>query len=272
MLDRLSENDKLVIIEFKNFILLLMVIIDFLFIGIVLFNPANSYNTSFFINYDIVVCFLLFMNLIYEYFTSKEQLLPFIYQHKMDILALIPFNYIYLRFFSAYGTFKLVQILNIFKIGSVRENYTGSFKYFVHHRLLKVISLLLICYLLMTSIILYQVDPSVTTLFNSFWYNIATISSVGYGDITPISITGKIIGIFTIIMGIMFVSVFTAAMSSIYMEKNEDETFRKIKEEVDGIESQMDDLSVKVNKLEDDISLLNDKMDILIDKMDDKEE
>ena len=73
-------------------------------------------------------------------------------------------------------------------------------------------------------------------------------------------------------MGIMFVSVFTAAMSSIYMEKNEDETFRKIKEEVDGIESQMDELSVKVNKLEDDISLLNDKMDILIDKMDDKEE
>lgn len=271
MLDRLSENNKLVLIEFKNFILSLIVLIDFLFIGIILFNPISSYNLSFFINFDTLICFLLFLNLIYTYYKSDEKIIPFIRHHILEILSIIPYNYIYLRFFPLDG-FRFVQILNIFKISTLRENYIGSFKYFVYNRLIKVISLLLICYLIITSIILQQVDSSFTTFFNSLWYNIVTLSGVGYGDITPVSITGKVMGIFTIIIGIMFVSVFTATIASIYMERNEEAILKNAEKEFDLIENQINTVSVKVDKLENDLKLLNEKIDILIDKMDDEEE
>ncbi|MDO5826170.1 MAG: ion channel [Methanosphaera sp.] len=208
----------------------------------------------------------------YEYVISDDDNTQFIRNHILDILAMIPYNYIFLRFFAFYRIFRILQIFNIFKIWSVRDNYRGTFKYFVHNRLLKVITLLLICYLILASVILKEVDPSFTSVFNSFWFNVVTMTSVGYGDITPITITGKVIGIITIIIGCAFLSVFTAAMSSIYMEKNEEETRREFDVKFKETNERIDGLTDKVSRLEKDIDVLTDKIDILIDKMNDEEE
>jgi voltage-gated potassium channel len=50
------------------------------------------------------------------------------------------------------------------------------------------------------------------SFFNSFYFTITTLSTVGYGDITPVTIGGKILAVFVIIIGIgTFVTLLTSA-------------------------------------------------------------
>jgi voltage-gated potassium channel len=50
------------------------------------------------------------------------------------------------------------------------------------------------------------------SLFNSFYFTITTLSTVGYGDITPVTVGGKILAIFVIIIGIgTFLTLLTSA-------------------------------------------------------------
>ena len=264
MFVKLSQNDKVILDEVKNLVLIILVLLDLLFISIMILDPINTYNVSFFIEYDNIICLSLFLNLIYEYKRSNEKLTRFIQTHILDILAIIPYNFIFLRYFAFYRIFRIIQVISLFKIWNVRKNYKGSFKYFVHHNLLKVLTLILILYIIFASYLLTQVDASFTSIFDSFWYNIISITTVGYGDIIPISDIGKLISIFSIVLGSLFISVFTAAMSSLYGEKNEENTQKYIENKNQRLNKRIDKLNSKIKKLDGRVDELSDKMDYLI--------
>ncbi len=60
---------------------------------------------------------------------------------------------------------------------------------------------------------------NVRNLFDSLWYTIVTLTSVGYGDITPVSIFGRIIGITTMLFGVIFVAAVTGKISSFLVDR-----------------------------------------------------
>jgi voltage-gated potassium channel len=67
------------------------------------------------------------------------------------------------------------------------------------------------------------VEPN-TTMANAFWWSIVTLTTVGYGDITPNTIAGRFIGILIMFFGIGILGLFTATIASFFVE-------RKLKEE-----------------------------------------
>jgi voltage-gated potassium channel len=60
-------------------------------------------------------------------------------------------------------------------------------------------------------------------IVDTFWWAIVTITTVGYGDVVPHSIWGRIIGLIIMLSGVVLISLFTATIASIFVE-------RKIKE------------------------------------------
>lgn len=142
------------------------------------------------------------------------------------------------------------------------------------NRLLKAISIIVIIYFIVATIILYGLDPSFPTIFDSAWYLLETLTSVGYGDIIPVTIPGRVMGVLTIVMGVFFISIFTAAISALYVEVPEKETRKEIKDHVDVLEQQNEELKRKVDNLNEDIVSLHEKIDkltLLIDRDDDDE-
>ena len=55
-----------------------------------------------------------------------------------------------------------------------------------------------------------ETNSQVTTYWDALWWALCTVSTVGYGDIVPITGTGRIIGAFLIIFGVMFFLGFMA--------------------------------------------------------------
>ena len=63
-----------------------------------------------------------------------------------------------------------------------------------------------------------------TSLWEGIWWAVVTVTTVGYGDVTPTSVSGQLIGMVLMFVGIGFLSLLTAAIASRFVrEENEDE-------------------------------------------------
>ena len=255
-----TENENL--IQMKNLILLLLIIIDLIFIVSITAFTLPIDDIEFMAYFDLFVCIVLFINIIFEYRQSKESLGTFIKSHIVDLISIIPFNFIFLRYLTVFRLFRILQILQVIRVVNLKQTDIYSFRYFVQNQLLKTLTVVLVIYMVITSIILFVIDPSFFSIFDSFWYNVATVTGVGYGDFTPITGYGKIIGILSIIIGVLFISVFTAAMSGVYMEKTENETRKLVIEHNNHIEEEN-------KKLKQEIDELHKKIDHLTELIED---
>lgn len=70
-------------------------------------------------------------------------------------------------------------------------------------------------------------------IFDSIWWAFVTVFTVGYGDITPKSVGGRIIAVFVMFSGISLLSLITAMISSIFVSRKirEDQGLESIKYE-----------------------------------------
>ena len=75
----------------------------------------------------------------------------------------------------------------------------------------------------------YQDYPEYDLYVASFYFSVPTIVTVGYGDITGISSTEKIIAVFLMIIGVIAFSFATGALSSIIANMDQSEAIIKEK-------------------------------------------
>lgn len=62
-------------------------------------------------------------------------------------------------------------------------------------------------------------NESIGSIFDSFWYTIVTLTTVGYGDITPISVAGRMVGLVLMSFGVIFVAAVTGKIASFLVDQ-----------------------------------------------------
>ncbi|MDA2927740.1 ion channel [Acidobacteria bacterium AH-259-O06] len=87
------------------------------------------------------------------------------------------------------------------------------------HRLFLILGVLI----LLGAIGLAVFEPN-TSLPSAIWWSVVTLTTVGYGDIAPATIGGRLIGILIMFLGIGVLALFSATLASVLVE-------RKLKEE-----------------------------------------
>jgi hypothetical protein len=51
------------------------------------------------------------------------------------------------------------------------------------------------------------------------WYALQTVTTVGYGDVTPKNLSGRIVGVVVMLQGIAFLAIVTAAITSTFVAR-----------------------------------------------------
>jgi voltage-gated potassium channel len=75
------------------------------------------------------------------------------------------------------------------------------------------------------------------TFWDGVWWAVVTVTTVGYGDLYPVDVEGRLIGIAVMLLGIGFLAVLTATIASQFIQNDTDsdevlETLRRLEAEV----------------------------------------
>lgn len=63
-------------------------------------------------------------------------------------------------------------------------------------------------------------ESSIRTAEDALWWSLATISTVGYGDVYPKTTTGHFIAALLMVAGVALFSTFTAAIASVFVQRD----------------------------------------------------
>ena len=91
------------------------------------------------------------------------------------------------------------------------------------------------------------------------WWALQTVTTVGYGDVTPLNRSGRIIAAFVMLEGIAFLTIVVAAITSTFVARaakerdiaqaaDEDTAEVRIEARLDGIEQRLDRLEQMLRK------------------------
>ena len=87
-------------------------------------------------------------------------------------------------------------------------------------------------YVLLSAIIMFQVEPySFHTFFEAFYWAVVTLTTVGYGDIYPVSQIGRVVSMLSSFMGIAIVALPTGLITAGFMQELNDQKSGKEKKD-----------------------------------------
>lgn len=66
------------------------------------------------------------------------------------------------------------------------------------------------------------------SFFDALWWSTATITTVGYGDVYPITTAGRLVGGFTMVVGISTFAVVTAKVAEFLVRNAPTETPKRV--------------------------------------------
>ncbi|MDC0076933.1 potassium channel family protein [Acidimicrobiaceae bacterium] len=66
--------------------------------------------------------------------------------------------------------------------------------------------------------IFYITEPTVESIGDGFYWALVTVTTVGYGDITPTTPSGKLIASFLILLGLGLIATITAIVSAKFIQ------------------------------------------------------
>ena len=139
----------------------------------------------------------------------------------IDLLAIMPF-------FHELRLLRLFILFRVFKLFRYTQNMQ-YFGYILSHKKFELLTLLTFASVVVfvASVLIYvmesnNTDSPINTLFDAFYWSIVTISTVGYGDVAPITQEGRMVAIVVIISGIAVIAFATSIVVTAFTEKLDD--------------------------------------------------
>lgn len=152
----------------------------------------------------------------------------------IDLLAILPF---YIPFIipldlRVLRTLRIVRLLRLFKINRYTDALSSIANVF-REKASQLLSSMFIVFMLMiiSSVLMFNVENTAqpekfSNAFSGLWWAVATLTTVGYGDIFPITFLGKVLSGIIAMLGIGLVAVPTGIISAGFIETTEKEKLR----------------------------------------------
>lgn len=152
----------------------------------------------------------------------------------IDLLAILPFYLPFLsadlRFLRMIRLFRLFRLLRVFKFG----RYFDAFQTIIHvirESASQLIISIVLCMFVMlfSAIVMYTVENPVQpdqfpNVIASLWWAICTLTTVGYGDVYPITTIGRFFAAVISLVGIGIIAIPTGIIAAGFSSAIENKT------------------------------------------------
>jgi len=237
-----------------------LIIIDIILISVSLFVPNNIFPVLYF---DIFVCILLLIDWVKDLYNSNPKS-DFLKKPStwVSLIASIPFQVLLPVIIPGVNLLRYFRLLKLLRVLILFDKFFDGLENFVKKSNLHIILAgVFVTIILFTAI--FHTFGSSYTLFDYFYLVVVTITTVGYGDIVPLTFAEKVISICLIVTGMFVFSLTTAGISSFLTDrllKNDinDITLKDVKSDLENIHKENMSLKEEVRDLKDEIHELKD--------------
>ena len=147
----------------------------------------------------------------------------------VDLIAILPFYLstgIDLRSIRAFRMLRLFRLLKLARYSAAMQRIHRAFLIAKEELVLFGAVALIVLYLSSVGIYYFERDAqpeAFGSVFHSLWWSVATLTTVGYGDVYPITVGGRVLTFFILIVGLGIVAVPTGLFASALSRAREDE-------------------------------------------------
>jgi len=141
----------------------------------------------------------------------------------VDLLTILPF--FYLSGFIAFRMLRVVRIFHLFRINQNDDSFSVITGVLYEKRNQIISSVFIVCVLMLASSLgmysaEHEAQPEVyKNAFSGIWWSVATLLTVGYGDIYPVTVIGRIMAIIISFLGVGVVAIPTGIISAGFVEQ-----------------------------------------------------
>ena len=148
------------------------------------------------------------------------------------------------------------------------RNFFSLLETIFNSRRLRTILAALIFFIGVFGYLFYVSEPQVETFGDGIWWALVTITTVGYGDITPLTTLGRVVAGLLMLLGLGLIATITAIVSAKFIQNfvdghTNDDVLEKLEEletEIEKIEELEDNVLGKLKELETEVDELNKKI------------
>ena len=142
----------------------------------------------------------------------------------VDLIVILPF---YLSFIVGIDLrfLRILRLLRILKL----TRYSGAWALFAavlygQRRTLYMSGFLMIIMLVLSASLMYLIEhhaqpKAFADIPSAMWWSLVTLTTVGYGDVTPVTVLGKVLGGFVTILGLGMYALPAAILASGFMQE-----------------------------------------------------
>ena len=122
--------------------------------------------------------------------------------------------------------FRLFRAFKLFRYSNAINRFRKAFKQIKEELTLFLFATCFLLYISAVGIYYFenQAQPEqFQSVFHCLWWAVGTLTTVGYGDLYPITIGGKIFTFFILMIGLGIIAVPTGLIASALTKENKDE-------------------------------------------------
>ena len=155
---------------------------------------------------------------------------PFTPMAIVDLLSILPSITVMSNVFKVFRVFRMLKVMRVFRtmrvfrvfkaarysksmeiIGNVIRNSTSA---------LAAVGTLAVLYVLVSALIVFNVEPDTFgDFFEAIYWATVSLTTVGYGDIYPVTAVGKFVAMISSVFGIAIVALPAGIITAGYMEE-----------------------------------------------------
>lgn len=151
---------------------------------------------------------------------NKKLSFIFSFYGLIDLCAILPFYIstgIDLRSLRIFRLFRIIRAFKFFRYSKALNHFKNAFISIKEELILFLIAAIFLLFL--SAVGIYYFENSAQpeqfkSVFHSLWWAVATLTTVGYGDVYPITIGGKVFTFFILMIGLGIVAVPSGLIAS----------------------------------------------------------
>lgn len=224
IIETAKDDDK--ISSIYDAVMLLAIIISIIPLGFKQSFPVFYYT-------DIITTTLFIIDYVLRLITADYKLqersaisfvkYPFTPWAIIDLVSILPSLTVLNPGFKLFRLLRIIRTLRVLRVFKAFR-YSKSIKIIARviknsREPLMAVCTLAICYILISALVIFNVEAdSFDTLFDAIYWATVSLTTVGYGDIYPVTTAGRVITMISSIFGIAVVALPAGVITAGYLE------------------------------------------------------